>query len=200
MVIRSLWRGRDIGICYAAIVTIVAVALAVVPAWSLDRVIAATSTNLVNLRHRPIFVLALSAFVLPSLTALVQVPLLVWLYGLVQRWLGRAATIVTAAYGHVGATLFVAVLLATGITRGAVSPSVRTAPDVGVSYGLLTLAGLCTARLRGRARAIYALVGTAALVSVTVITQTFSDVGHLVAWLIGLGLVTLAGRRPAEAP
>jgi hypothetical protein len=196
----SFCRGRDLALGYAVVVTVVAVALAIVPRSVHDEVVLQSSTNLNNLRHHPISVLIVSAFVLGSPAELAEIPLLIWAYGALQRWLGRGAAVITGAFGHVGATLFVAVLLAAGITRGRVSPAVGTFADVGVSYGLAAVAGLCTLRVPRRWRTAYLIVLIGILASALVLSHTFTDVGHATAFCIGTSLAVLvsAGHRSAR--
>jgi hypothetical protein len=52
-------------------------------------------------------------------------------------WAGRTqrSTVIAAALGHVGVTLFVAVLLAAGIDDGRLSPTLARAEDVGELRG-----------------------------------------------------------------
>lgn len=197
--IRKFSRGRDLALVYAAIVVGVVIALEFVSASTRDELVLHSSTNLDNLRHRPINVLVVSAFVLGSPWELAEVPLLIWAYGALQRWLGRGATMVTGVFGHVGATLFVAVLLATGITRSAISPSVSHVDDVGVSYGMVAVAGVCTIRVPRRWLVVY--VGTlfTVIVSALVLSHTFTDVGHLTAWSIGLALAVVVAAARQEA-
>jgi Rhomboid-like protein len=184
-------RGRDLAIGYSLVVVVSTVVLALVPRSVHDEFLQQSSTNLYNLRHHPIEVLVVSAFVLGSPGELAEIPLLVWGYGAVQRWLGRAATVVTGVFGHVGATLFVAVLLAAGITHGLVSASVGFAQDVGVSYGLAAVAGLCAIRVPRRWRTAYLSVLVATLAVALLLVPTFTSVGHAVAFGIGASLAVL---------
>lgn len=199
--VRQWLKGRDVAVVYALILIIVALVLEFGPDSWRDQVVSFSSTNLANLRRRPIMVLIFSAFIIPSVSGLwLQIPLVLVTFGAVERWIGRAATIVVAVFGHVGATLMVGVLLVTGITHGLVDPSIRHADDVGVSYGVVALAGLFTVRLNGgRVRLIYACALSAFFLSVLLISKAFSDLGHLLAWVIGLALALLvtAARRQA---
>ncbi len=109
------------------------------------RAVLAASTNLDNLAVHPLRVLLLSAVVVPSGPGLLVLGLLVPVLALAQRRLGRAATLGAFAVGHVVATGVVAGLLLAGLRLGWVDPSVRSAVDVGVSYGLACVAGLLVA-------------------------------------------------------
>jgi hypothetical protein len=78
------------------------------------------------------------------------------------------------------------------VTRGAVSPAVGYVDDVGVSYGLAAVAGLCVVRVAHRWLAWYVVVLVAVLGGGLVLSHTFTNVGHMTAWCIGLGLAVVA--------
>jgi hypothetical protein len=118
----------------------------------------------------------------------------------VQRWLGRAGTVVAAAMGHVGATLAVAVVLAAGISAGRLDPAVARQPDVGVSYGLLAVTGLLSARLPGRRRTAWAGGLGASFGGLLLVRGEFADLGHVVALGIGFGLALLTARAASGSP
>lgn len=71
-----LVRGSDLALGYAAVVIVVAVALSLVSARSHQQIVLQCSTNLVNLRERPVWVLLASAFVVSNLAGLWQIPML----------------------------------------------------------------------------------------------------------------------------
>ena len=194
-------RGRDLAIGYAVVVVVTALWLSLVRAPVADRVILSSSTNLVNLRLHPPFVLAVSAFVEPSIRQLWIVVPLVWALGAPQRWLGRAAVVVTVLLGHVGATLFVATVLTAGIVHGRIALSEATATDVGVSYGLVAVLGLLSAALvPGARRRWYLAAFTAGFVLALVAGRSFTDLGHLIAWILGLALALLVHRARTAVP
>lgn len=187
------WRGRDLGLGYAAVVIGTAVGLALIPPGDAQRVVLSSSTNVVNLRQHPPFVLVVSAFVEPSLAQLWIVLPLVWALGALQRRLGRAAVAVTVVLGHVGATLFVSTVLTAGIAKGRISLAEATATDVGVSYGLVAALGVLTAYAPARWRSRYRVGVTVVLLGVLLAARSFTDLGHLVAWGTGLALSVLVG-------
>jgi hypothetical protein len=189
-----LLGGSDLTVAYAGVVCVLAVALTVLPERVADRFILDSSTNLVNLRTHPPFVLVVSAFVEPTIWQLwIVVPLLV-VYGVLQRWLGRAAVVITAALGHVGATLFVATIISAGIAHGKIALSQAEAADVGVSYGLVAAMGLLAAWVPRRWTPWYTAGWSAAFVVALVVGRSFTDLGHACAWSIGLGLAVLVHR------
>ena len=192
-------RGRDLALVYGGVVVALAVAVALMPERQANRFVLDSSTNLVNLRRHPPFVLVVSAFVEPSLWQLWIIPLMVWAYGALQRWLGRAAVAVAAILGHVGATLFVSTILTAGIAHGRIGLSQAHAADVGVSYGLVAAAGLLAARVPPRRARLY-VAGLSTLLAVALlVNRTFTDLGHAAAWVIGLGLALLVRRAQAYA-
>jgi hypothetical protein len=195
--VRAL-RRYDVGIAYALLVLLVTIAVFTQPNGAAAQAVLDSSTNLKNLRTQPLSVLFLSAFVLESPWRLWLLPVLVVVFGAAQRWLGRAATILVAVGGHVFATVFVALVVNAGIAHHQLSRRVADEPDVGVSYGLAALAGLLVFRLTSRRRRWTALGGSTLLVLVLELSQTFTDLGHLVAWSIGLS-TGLVGSRMLEA-
>jgi hypothetical protein len=206
-----LVAGSDIAMIYGAIVVLVAVALQLLPDSVHDDVVLRNSTNLVNLRERPISVLLISAFVVSNFAGLWLVPWLMLSYAATQRWLGRLATVFAALLGHIGATVFVAVLLTAGIWHHWVARSVAREPDVGVSYGLACLVGLLVMQVPRRWRAGYVGLVVLFFVGPLILRPTFTDVGHTTALVTGFGLALLTARaaaasrqgpsgRPAELP
>ncbi|PFG39223.1 hypothetical protein ATJ97_1721 [Georgenia soli] len=185
----------DVALGYAALVAAVTIGLQLVPAEVRADVVQRCSTNLENLRDRPVLVLVVSAFVVPTLTGLLsQLPLLLLVYATGQRWVGRAGTVLVAGFGHVGATLFVAALIASGITHGRLAESVARASDVGVSYGVAGMTAFVVSRVPPRWRGVYVAGAAGLYVAPLLWHQTFTDVGHASAFLLGLGLALLAAR------
>jgi hypothetical protein len=70
--------------------------------------------------------------------------------------------------------------------------------DVGVSYGLAGLAGLLNARSSDRWRRLIIAVASLYLITALQLSQTFTNLGHLAAWTIGLGVAWIA-RQSATA-
>jgi hypothetical protein len=105
-----------------------------------------------------------------------------------------------ALLGHVGATVFVAVLLSAGIWHGWVDRSVVHEPDVGVSYGLACLAGLLVMQVPRPGRGGYVALVVLFFVGPLVLRPTFTDVGHTTALVTGFGLALLSARAAAASP
>lgn len=190
--LRPALHGCDLGLAYAVVVLAIAVVLTLAPASTRHDVIMRCSTNLANLHRRPLWVLAASPFVLSSWIGLWQVPLLLVLYSVAQRWVGRIATVFVAVVGHVGATLMVATLLGAGLFHGWLQRSVAHASDVGVSYGLACVAGFVVLRIAKRWRNAYLAAAVGYVAGPLLISPTFTGVGHLTALILGLGLALLA--------
>ncbi len=192
-----LVAASDMALAYGTVVFVVAVALAALPASVHRQVVLDCSTNLANLREHPFYVLFVSAFVVSSLAGLAVLPWLMLTYAAAQRWLGRTATLFAALLGHVGSTVFVAVLLTAGLWHRLVPRSVSHEPDVGVSYGLACLAGLLVARVPARWRRWYAGALVTFFVGPLLVERTFTDVGHTIALVTGFGLAHLVARSAA---
>ena len=193
----SLFRDADVAWVYAGIVLVVAIVVAAAPGATSEELVLDGSTNLDNLRHTPLLVLGASAFVVAPLSGLwILVPLVVT-FAAAQRWLGRVATIIVAVLGHVGATLFVAVLLAAGIQDRRLSPALARAQDVGVSYAVATVAGLLAARVPPRLRPWYVAGLLAFMIVPLLLDADFTEVGHLIAVLLGFALAVLVSRGAA---
>lgn len=196
--LRRLLAGRDLAVGYVLVVVGVAAVVFAQPEAVSRRWVLECSTNLQNLRAQPLRVLVASAFVVSSPWGLWTVPLLLAVVGAAQRWVGRAATLTVALFGHVLATVFVAVLLQAGIATHVLDRDLAREPDVGVSYVLAAVWGLLLFRAAPRRRALVGGLVLVGLVAVVLLSETFTDVGHLVAWCIGAG-TGLVGSRMAAA-
>ena len=82
--------------------------------------------------------------------------------------------------GHVGATLMVAAIQASHLYNDRVDASIREAPDVGVSYGMLATFGLLVARVSARRRPYY-VAGGFLLVVALGWHADFTALGHVTA-------------------
>lgn len=146
-----------------------------------------SSTNLHRLRQDPVSVLVTSAMWVPTgqyqfyaLALLVLAP--------VEQWVGTLRWLATFVAGHVGSTAVVAIGLSIGVQAGWTDPSVSRAVDVGPSYGVYALVGLCAYRVPRRFRIVFAVVLLGYLTVALAVGRTFTDWGHLCSAAIGLGL------------
>lgn len=175
-----------------------------VTSWSLrgvsprlaDTLIRAQSTNLDNLTDRPLQVLIASAFWTSGAVLPWQLVLrFTFILAPVERRLGTLRTVLVFGAGHVGATLLVAAGLQYGVSHRLLDHGLVHASDVGVSYGLVAVAGALTwlivpARWRiVWVAAVYVAITVAVLGGVT-----FTDVGHQLSLLIGLATAPLIRR------
>ena len=119
--------------------------------------------------------------------ALVSVP--------VEDWLGTARWLVVFLAGHVGATLLTALGIYAWTNNGAHDRHLLHTVDVGVSYGLYTIAAVLIYRLPNRWRVPYAVVLIASLSIATMYDATFTDIGHLCAVAIGFACYPLTRDR-----
>ena len=203
LIVRSrlapLFRDADVAWVYAAIVVVVAIVVEAAPGATTEELVLDSSTNLDNLRRHPLLVLGASAFVVAPLSGLWILAPLVVTFAAAQRWLGRAATVIVAALGHVGVTLFVAVLLAAGIDARPAEPG--AGPGPGRRRQLRGGDRRRAARRPGAAPAA-ALVrrgpAGAHRRARCCSTPTSPTVGHLTAVLLGFALAVLVRRRPVR--
>jgi hypothetical protein len=192
--VRQQVRGRDVALGYGVIVIVVSVVAAVQPHGQLRSIVMTSSTDLTNLRQRPLGVLFASAFVISPASGLWIVAPMVVAYGALERWLGRASVILVAMLGHVGATLFVATMEITELAKGRVGFRIALSPDVGVSYGLAAVAAVLIVRVGDRWRRRYVVMSLVVVVGQFFILRNFTGLGHVTAWLIGLAVAVPISR------
>jgi hypothetical protein len=177
---------------YLAVVATTTWVLVGVSAGTAQSILHQHSSNLHELGTNPVKALVRSAFLLDDYGLLVSTTLLAVCLAPVERWLGTARWLFVFAAGHAGATIVTAVGIWIAIRTGHASRSLETTVDVGVSYGFAAVAGILTWALpRPRAR-IWGFGVGALLAAVLAVSQTFTDVGHLVAFVIGVGLRSIA--------
>ena len=183
------WFGAPGTLVYLFTLMVTQLSLTTVSDRLAQRLLLQESTTPRNLAHEPLQVLVCSAFWIDAdavgteLTVVAVVAVMVP----AERWLGTRRWLAVFAAGHVGATLAATLVaaLAVGFKLLAALPG---GVDVGVSYGLLGVVGVLTFRWpSARVRWVWALVGAAALGTLVVVDQAAVDIGHLIAFLIGLG-------------
>jgi hypothetical protein len=187
-------RRADLAIVYCSVVLLVAIVLWILPPETRDQVYEETSTNLVNLRDRPLSVLVASAFVISSPGEVLLVAQLLVVLAYAQRVVGRVGALAVGFMGHVGATVCTAVALTTGIFHGFVNPSVATVDDVGVSYVMATVMGFLTVVVPRRWRWWWIAFVLVYWVGPGLLVRNFTAVGHTTALAIGLTVAFVAGR------
>lgn len=175
-----------------------------VTSWSLrgvdprlaDTLIRAQSTNLDNLTDRPLQVLIASAFWTTGAVLPWQLVLrFTFILAPVERRLGTLRTVLVFAAGHVGATLLVAAGLQYGVSHRLLNHGLAHASDVGVSYGLVAVAGALTWLIvPARWRVVWVGALYTAITVAVIGGITFTDVGHQLSLLIGLASAPLIRR------
>ncbi|MBJ7338985.1 rhomboid-like protein [Mycolicibacterium sp.] len=188
------------GIARVRVTTIYAVALVAVATElgrldpdAQDRVIRHASTNLHNLSHGHVGTLVGSALVVDAGPVVYWLPGLVCLLGLGELLWRSGRLLVAFAVGHVGATLLVAVGLTAAVTNGWLPVSVARATDVGMSYGATAVLGALTPAIPRRWRPTWVGWWLAVALAVVTIGTDFTDVGHLVALILGMAVATRFG-------
>jgi hypothetical protein len=158
------------------------------------------STNVDNLTSHPVVALVGSAFILDStlshvLTVSFAGTLITFVAGLVvvlhglERRLGALRAFGVFVVGHVGATLTTALIIEVAVAHHVYPSSVRSAHDVGISYGAQAALGCGVVLfLRGWQRVACAgLVLAWPLANMGVVggLPDFTTFGHLAAALLG---------------
>jgi hypothetical protein len=148
------------------------------------------STNLHNLSHGRVGTLLGSAFVVDAGPIYIWLPGLVCLLAVAEWWWGTGRLVLTFGVGHIGATLLVAAGLVTAVKAGWLPHSVTRSPDVGMSYGAMAVLGALTAAIPQRWRPAWIGWWLAVAVVVAAGGPGFTDVGHIVALLLGMAVST----------
>lgn len=151
------------------------------------RVLAANSTSLARLRRAPLLVLATSAlfaaeggwFFYAVLFTLFQAP--------AEHWLGTGRWLAVGAIAHVVATLLSQGYVAGAVHAGRLPESTLTADDYGVSYALAGVIGVLTYRIDTPWRYLYLVALLSYYIADLARTRDFTAIGHLCAFLLGLG-------------
>ncbi|WP_067670797.1 rhomboid-like protein [Nocardia miyunensis] len=195
---RRHWLPFTVG--YVVALIVVAVIYARVRPDVQSRILADTSTNLQNLEHGRVGTLLSSAFVIGDTDATItNVPLLACLLILVELRFGALRAVGTFLAGHIGATLLVAVGLWVGIAMHWLPASIGASEDVGISYGGMALFGSLIVIVPKARRIPWALVWLVIAVKGVVDIRDFTSVGHLLSYLIGLGIGTFVIARGRDA-
>ncbi|MDT5074962.1 MAG: hypothetical protein QOH82_4282 [Mycobacterium sp.] len=180
-------------VSYAIVLAAVTTALLHLDPDVQDRVIQHASTNLHNLSRGHIGTLLGSAFVVDAGPVIYWLPGLVCLLGLGELLWRSGRLLVAFAVGHVGATLLVAIGLTAAVTYGWLPASVTRATDVGMSYGATAVLGAVTPAIPSQWRATWIGWWLAVGAAVVALGTDFTDVGHLVALILGMAVATRFG-------
>lgn len=195
------WVGSAPGTyIWLLILTVTALQLQQLPPRVRHTLLVVDSTNIVQLNHHPVRVLLLSALWTQEGSVLPYLVLFSVFHAPVERWLGTARWLVVVASAHVLATLISEGILAMLISSGQFPQRMSYTLDVGVSYGLAGVAGVLTYRLAGRWSLVYVACAVGFLGYRLVTGQTFTDIGHFAALLVGLACYPLVRNKPTWDP
>lgn len=153
------------------------------------------STNLRRLDSEPHRVLTTSLFWLDNARWWPYVPVFAGVVAPAERRLRSWRWLLVGVTAHVVGTYVGQSYLRLLIRRNRAPRHLVDARDVGVSYFVLGVAGALTKYGRHRRRA--RMIGTAALAANAAARPTFTEVGHLTAFLVGLAATPLT---PDDAP
>lgn len=196
-------RWLPVTVGYVLLLVIVTMALADADADVQERVIEHSSTNLHNLLHGHVGTLLSSAAVIGDTdSALSIVPLFACLLALAELRFGALQTVRVFLAGHIGATLLVALGLWVAVDAEWLPRSIGHAEDVGISYGAVALFGSLVALVPPRLQTAWATLWLLVAMEGVLAGRTFTNVGHLVSYGIGvaLGVAMINRERVAHRP
>jgi hypothetical protein len=149
------------------------------------------STDVDNLRRKPLVVLPASAFWLPDKTSVVTLPLTLAALAASERQLGTRRFVTTFALGHTVATLLSELPVALAVSAGRLPRSHAKRVDIGMSYGAVAVLG-SMAGAPGQRRIWGDALATLVLAPLT-LRRDVTNAGHALAATVGF----LVGRRSA---
>ncbi|WP_371670605.1 hypothetical protein OG985_25100 [Streptomyces sp. NBC_00289] len=153
------------------------------------------STNLHELSQHPLRVLVTSAMWIDGGIWLPYVVFYSVFHAQAERWLGTLRWLVVAFAAHVLATLISEGALWLAIRDGRAPDSAANTLDFGVSYALAGVVAVLTYRIAAPWRYVYVAVVLLVYTYPLVTAPTFTDFGHFVSVLVGLGCYPLVGGR-----
>lgn len=156
------------------------------------------STNLRRLRSEPHRVLTTSLFWLDDHRWWPYVPVFVTVVAPAERRLRWWRWLLVGICAHVIGTYVGQSYLRLLIRKGRAPQRLENARDVGVSYFVLGVAGALSGYTRRQWRPGAQAVATLALAGNAAARPTFTEVGHLTAFLVGLAAVPLAPDRDSQ--
>jgi uncharacterized membrane protein len=181
------------------VLTVVAIGVILghtVNAETRSHLVMANSTNVVNLQHHRIWTLVTSAFLLDDqveVLAMIQLLLLMAVAELLWGW--RRLLEVFFLTNAVASCLVYA-LVREGVHHNWFDRAITMASDVGTSYGAHAVSGAIAFSLPVRPRRALVPLAFLAVVVPLIGEHTFTDVGHLLATLIGFLTGWQMRRRP----
>ncbi|MFR0353388.1 rhomboid-like protein [Streptomyces sediminimaris] len=159
------------------------------------------STNIHELSNDPARVLVQSAMWIDGGHWVPYAALYTVFHAQAERWLGTLRWLVVCVAAHVLATLISEGALLRAVRDGMAPHSAVDTLDIGVSYALAGVVAVLTYRIAPPWRYAYLVVVLAVYGEPLTSTPTFTDLGHFVSVLIGLGCYPLVrGRGEAWDP
>lgn len=144
------------------------------------------STNLRHLRTEPVRVLATSLFWLDDRKWFPYVPVFVGIVAPAERRLGWRRWLLVGLSAHVIGTYMGEGYLRVLIRKGEAPARLVNARDVGVSYFVLGVAGTLSGYVKRPWRSRLQVAALVALIVNAAVRPTFTEVGHLTAFVVGL--------------
>lgn len=177
------------------------------PRFGHGRLEAAVSTNLDNLRRRPVRSLAGSMVVLEKGDWVLPTAIAGLTVAALESRAGPARTARIAVVGHVLPTVLTQAAVWWSVRRGRLPESQRSREDTGASYVAAAAVGAVAASLPDPARWIVASGAATAAVADIATSRDVVEAGHLIALGIGYAFGAVDGRlsrrgrraRPASA-
>jgi hypothetical protein len=160
--------------------------------WGARRLQREHSTNLRRLRTEPLRVLVTSLFWLDDRRWWPHVPVFVGIIAPAERRLRWWRWLFVGGGAHVIATYVGQGYLRLMIRTGRAPWRLVAARDVGVSYFVFGVAGTLSSYVPRPWRSGCQAVTLAALVGNVLVRPTFTEVGHLTAFVVGLAAIPLA--------
>jgi Rhomboid-like protein len=181
------WRQAPFTVGYLVLVGIGSLQLALLDRADRLAILHASSTDVVNLRRHPLFVLFASGLWVQGLWRyLIVIVVLGVAGGYLERLVGTTVTVGVFVSGHVLSTVLTEGAVAIGARIDLLPDSALSRLDIGVSYGLVAVlaaaAGLLPVRYRRRAVAL----GWLALIAALLVERDMTAWGHLTAFALGL--------------
>lgn len=159
------------------------------------------STNIHELSNDPVRVLVQSAMWIDSGRWLPFAVLYTVFHAQAERWLGTLRWLIVCVAAHVLATLISELALLKAIRDGMAPRSAVDTLDIGVSYALAGVVAVLVYRIASPWRYLYLAVVLVVYGVPLLSTPTFTDLGHFVSVVIGLGCYPLVrGRGKAWNP
>ena len=198
--VRRSW----LGLAYGIVLISTYLVTTTVTATQWDSISEHISTNVHNMSEHPIAVMVASALVVDG-SLLMWGTLAVVSLIVVQRWIGAKWALLFAFLGNAIPTLITMASINYGLAVGWYDQSIRTTDDYGVSYVVATLLGALFWRIPSyKWRAAYLVLGFLWLTTMGLfqIPENFTALGHVMGYVVGLGLGALAVKyltRPTTA-